>query len=225
MKTFALALVCGLCLSGCSEHEDPKPATSTSALGKQPPKNAGTSLEAKSGPFGFEMGMSAEEIKALVKSPAMQEARSFMMFSTVPKPYQGFENYLVMAGARSGLCKISAVGEVKSNSFGHQVDDRFNQLAAALRKKYGAPQTQMNGPIPGSIWNAPNDYMMGLLKEERIVAMIWNSEKAKLPDGLSSIVLEANGVSSDTANVRVSYSFSNFDQCLAEEKALQDSAL
>lgn len=79
---------------------------------------------------------------------------------------------------------------------------------------------------PGSIWNEPKDWMMGLFKKQRVLIADWSIEKgSSLPDDIERIALRAVAHSTEEAIISVNYGGKNHVSCLAEVKAKHDEAL
>lgn len=182
-------------------------------------------MAAKDGPFGFAMGMTAQEVKAAVGSRPLHEEGTFMVFSGAPKPHSQLSNYMVLVSPQLGLCKVVGMSEVASNRFGHQIDEQVQLFVKALTGKYGEPTWSRDKVFDGSIWNDPEDYMMGLLEKDRVVSYIWESDKRELPGDIRAIAVTAEGLSTDKANVTVGYEFTNMAKCVEESKQESDAAL
>jgi hypothetical protein len=77
-----------------------------------------------------------------------------------------------------------------------------------------------------SIWQDDNDWMMGLLKQERILKAYWNEEhNSKMKNNLVDIILYAVADSADEGYIAIEYIFSNFEQHKVEQQQQEDEAL
>lgn len=77
----------------------------------------------------------------------------------------------------------------------------------------------------GSIWKEPEDFMMGLLKKDRILNTYWTKkEGSTLKDDLSEIGLQTFALSQDKGFLVLRYSFNNFSECKKENENDQDKA-
>jgi hypothetical protein len=74
---------------------------------------------------------------------------------------------------------------------------------------------------PGSIWDEPRDWMMAMLKKERLLLSIW--EKGFPKSGLKLVGVKATALSREMGFVSVEYSFDNEPQCSKELKAAKAS--
>lgn len=179
------------------------------------------------GPFGFAQGMSLQQVRQLTGnlesiSPGLYRARS------VPKPYSAFEYYTLTISPRHGLCKVGGVGkDIATDSIGQTVKTAFASLLDAVAKKYGPPDLNFDSVLESSVWKEPNEWMMGLVKEDRLLMAGWQAGKTAkpLPSKLSSILLRAWGMSATRGYLRLSYEFENFDLCMAERAKEQEQNL
>jgi hypothetical protein len=167
-------------------------------------------------PFGFKMGMTRDQVVAAVGAKAiMKEADGgdMLFLSTAPKPYADVQFYLVVISAKSGLAKVLASSKtLQVNSFGTELQEKFREYEDALQEKYGKPTNASDFLRAGSVWDQPGDWMMGLLKNERVLGDLWSLEQ---PPGYT-ITLEAVADSPDTGYVRLTYEFPNFSSWLRE---------
>jgi hypothetical protein len=114
--------------------------------------------------------------------------------------------------------------DLEMNSFGSQIKSTFKSIEEALVEKYGAVTKRYDFLQSGSIWNEPEDWAMALSKEERHLGSYWTFSPARTEDGVQSIFLNANALSSSKGYVSLDYESSNFDQCSKElNKATNDA--
>lgn len=174
------------------------------------------------GPFGLSMGMTIKDID----SKAQKVAPNVYLTKEVPKPHSAFDEYVVKIGPKNGLCWIKAIGaDISTSSYGIELKSAFDEMAGKLKKAYG--KGEITGMLlPGSIWDAPNEFMMAMIKQERFLMAIWQKEKgSKLEDGLSEIGLIASASGRENGYLSLEYSFSNKEACNKEIDELEDDAL
>jgi len=175
---------------------------------------------AVAGPFGLEMGLTIDQID----SEATIAAPKLYTTTKVPKPHSAFEQYALKVGPASGLCWIKGIGkDVATSAYGLELKVAFNELKNKLEKAYGKSKVT-DILLPGSIWDEQNDFMMALLKKERILMALWEDQSV-LPSNLTGIGLIASPMSRDKGYVSVEYSFSNKDACDLEIANQEDDAL
>jgi hypothetical protein len=157
-------------------------------------------------PFGFKEGMSKEQIFAIVgKTAVKQDKDDILILTTAPKPHPEFESYLVCIYRATGITKVSGMSvTVSTNGYGEELRSKFSAYETALTTKYGKPTHTYDFLRTGSIWNEPREYMMGLLKNERTLAAVW-----ELLPGLN-IVEQADALSQESGYVKVTYEFPSF---------------
>jgi hypothetical protein len=178
-------------------------------------------VQALAGPFGLEMGMKPDQLKNLHSEGREGEYDT----DSPPKPHPRFTRYTLLFSRNSGLYGIVArTDEITTNDFGEQLQSVFEGLETPLTAKYGTPDKH-DYLKDGSIWSEANEWMTGLVKEDRVLACFWTASKQKLPDNIDEIDFEAVGLSKGKGLVKITYWFSNSDAALAEKKAKSDSAL
>ena len=105
------------------------------------------------------------------------------------------EAYIFQVTEKDGLCRIRAVGkDIEMNSFGTRVRAAFDEMKDAVSDKYGKPEV-LDFVANGSIWDEPEDFAMGLAKEERVLAASWTFEPARASYYMKSIVVSASATS------------------------------
>ena len=115
-----------------------------------------------------------------------------------------------------------AVGKnVETNTSGDQLRDEFNEIKGALTTIYG-PSSDFDTLKEGSIWNAPQDFMMSLVKKDRDLSSLWAGKSA---EHLNGVVLEATASSSTTGVLFLYYEFEGWDEFLKERALKRDSVL
>ncbi|SRR5579871_434251 len=172
---------------------------------------------AKHGPFGFERGMTVEQIVKLVGQDSIKKREDDrVILTTAPSPHPDFELYIVTVSPDAGLLKLSAVSkDITTSAYGDGVRSKFSEIQEAVSNTYGKGKSY-DFLRAKSIWNEPNEWMMGLLKEERTLAAIWEFEKSdKL---ITAILLEAVASGTEKGYLRLGYEFDGFSKYMEEKK-------
>jgi len=173
-------------------------------------------------PFGIAMGTPKSQL-----GPVTDASVSEQMFKlpTVPRPHPDLESYIVQATPRTGVCFVKGVGKTFQTSvYGSEVQKHFNDLKEQLEAVYG-PSKVYDTLMPGSIWNEPKDFMMGMVKKERFLAASWNRDtKHALPASLQEIGVVATALSTNSAYVSVEFYGTNTAACEADVKAGKQNA-
>ena len=176
---------------------------------------------AAAGPFGLSMGASKSELDL---EPNDGTSTSYI-FQSVPVPSRHFEIYAGTVGDQAGLCNIRALtGPIDTNRFGHGLRSRFDQLQEALTERYGEPRL-FDLVIPGSLWDEPRDFMMGMRREDRKLVAFWSNDDAPLGNDLKGIMLEGKALSTTAGLVILQYDFLNADECRAESDDMKNRGL
>jgi hypothetical protein len=149
-------------------------------------------------------------------------------YTTVPKPYPEFEEYVLFFSRKDGLLKIIALGkDISTSAEGTELRDDFSKLREILTQHYSSPQDLdfVKGD-PDSPVAEPDNFMLSLLEKERDLSSVWPPQNgAKLSDGISGIVLEALPEHLDTGYLRLTYEFDGWDDYVDKIKAAQGSVL
>jgi hypothetical protein len=168
-----------------------------------------------SGPFGFNYGMTAPEVLKLVGKDAVKhyknEADDTLTLSTAPKPHPGFEEYMLMISPERGLVKIYVLGKnIPANRYGEKLKDAFTEIQDAITETYGQPERAFDSLRSGSLWKEPEDWMMGLLKEERRLRSYWRLKTTI--NHITAIALGASADSTENGRLTVDYEFDGFTE-------------
>ncbi len=168
------------------------------------------------GPFGFERGITKDQVVKLVGESAVTKVTkgstediTIVTINTAPKPHPDIREYLLLFSSKDGLLKLAASGKaIRTNGFGSELHDAFIELRDAVAGVYGTPKTH-DFLRSGSIWKEREDWMMGLLKQERYLIAFWDPPPA-LPNQIANIEVEAVAVSTEAGYVAIRYEFEGF---------------
>ena len=181
-----------------------------------------------SGPFGLHRGMTQAQVIQIVGRNAVKEIQGDRLdLHDVPKPHPAFEFYWLVFSPKDGLLNIVAFGNgIRTNGFGEAVHDSFVQIQEGISKTYGPPDVSSDRVRDGSIWNEPQDWMMGLLKGERDLMAIWYKtvfSTKKLPNRITGIVLEAKASSTEQGFLVLKYEFDGWNEYVEAKNNKTDS--
>jgi hypothetical protein len=169
------------------------------------------------GPFGLHRGMTQEQVIQIVGKDAIKEAKGdTLRLHRVPKPHPAFEFYSLIFSPKDGLLKIVAYGnDIRTNGFGQAVHESFIEIRDAVAGTYGQPANTFDSVRVGSIWKEPEDWMMGLLKDERMLVSGWSKS---LPNGIQDIYIEAKASSAEKGFLVLGYEFNGWDEYVDMKK-------
>lgn len=107
----------------------------------------------KSGPFGFERGMTIEQVTALVGKSAIKSIKNDRVeLSTAPKPHSTFETYAVYIAPQKGVVKVVAYSkDIDTSVYGNELKSKFHEVEDAITKAYGTPKNSYDFLRSGSI--------------------------------------------------------------------------
>jgi hypothetical protein len=188
------------------------------------------------GPFGFECGMTKEQVIKLVgrdNVKASKDDADTLILATAPKAHPEFDTYFLTISPKNGLVRIYAAGkDIQTNRYGDRVKSAFIETQQALISTYGAPSEQFDFLNTGSAWEEPEYWMTGLQKEERTLSSYWKRDPKRclVPDpsvcqpALNSnhivvISLHARASSDEVGFLSLGYEFEGFEEYSASKKA------
>lgn len=145
---------------------------------------------------------------------------------TPPLANSSFSEYIALLSPKEGVCKVIAIAPLITNdAYGVVIKNRFSDLSAALKDKYGKPTSESDYLRTGSIWSDPRYWMTALSKKERVLATYWLTPGVTLPAPLSAIGLTTSAESSSTGKLQLAYEFDNFKACQTELKGSPGTGL
>ena len=170
-------------------------------------------------PFGIKM---AAPLSALGKVKEIAPGK--YVVESVAKPHSDFEQYIVQAAPKAGVCWVKAIGKtVQTSAYGNELRAKFSEIEAQITSVYG-PSNRMDFLRSGALWSAPREWMMSLMQGERVLLTVWQKkDSSNLPEGVS-VYLSAKALSTSTGLLTVEYSFPNDAECEAEVKEAQKRA-
>lgn len=181
------------------------------------------SINCFAGPFGIEMGMTLEETQ-IATSGKIKYDKEDRYTIIPPKPHKSFETYLVRISAQYGVYLIKAIGaDISTSRYGEAVVTEFSKIEESLKRAYGN-FSKLDFLKSGSYWDEPEDFMMGLLRKERVLTSYWEaSYDSNLPDNISDIILVAHALSADKGYINLEYYSNNYDKAISEKEGEEDS--
>lgn len=184
------------------------------------------SLSANAGPFGFQKGMTKEQVINMLGRDMIREVLpdagggSIIIFNTAPAPAKEFTSYSVVIGKDDGVLKvIAATSPITSEAAAPDLYKKYVDLKASLAKDYGTPSAT-NEPEP----------VDGITKElqdrSQILSSYWTAnESASFNGDVTSVMLKAVAISPDSAILVESYELTGFKDYLKQETPGKNGAL
>ncbi len=177
------------------------------------------------GPFGFEYGMSKDQVADLIGKHAIRQysrkTPNLYMATTAPNPHPAFGAYFLIITPEKGLIKISAISfDIKTDSSGEAVKGRFQDIQEAVEKAYGQGKN-FDGAKDGSKLADSKDWMKSLNKKERTLSTFWELKKSK--NHIEAISLEAKALNPKRGYLLLSYEFEGFGSYVNANQNKEDS--
>ena len=202
-------------LSSCYEIELIKKAKDYSAMNKS---------GKGSGPFGFDIGMTYEEVKAACGGSEPEHIADNRYYVKPKKTHPLFEKYIVWISDAVGLYYIKGISrDIRTSDYGTEAKRQFSNLRAVLEKKYG--RFSLTDTIkPDYYWKDEKYWMQALSEGARTYRAQWSvtKENYKDFDGLFGILLGIDCASkylTSEAYIWIEYEFQNYGDA---QEALDD---
>ena len=168
--------------------------------------------------FGLKRGMRIGQIRKLGFSSITQPditRRDIYIAQKPKKPRDVFAAAFIVP-PDIGLLRVRFIWYIQTNMFGDTLKDKFNDLHNVLAKKYGKG-IKDDSLRPGSIWEDPRYWMMGLLQRERKLAwysLLTDNNKYNL----EGVYLETEASTQREARLSLTYDFKGCEDYLKENK-------
>lgn len=199
-------------LSSCYEIELIKKKRDYSAMNKS---------GACKGPFGFDIGMTYEEVKAACDGDNLEHIGDDRYYVKPKKSHPLFEKYIVWISDSYGLYYIKAISrDIYSSVYGTEAKREFDKILSPLERKYG--KFQKTDSIKSDYYLKDEQYWLSALRDgARTYRAEWYVTKDNYLDfdGLCGILLGINATTSSEAYVWLEYEFLNYDDA---KEALND---
>lgn len=177
-----------------------------------------------SGPFGFDIGMTYDEVKAACGGSEPEHIADNRYYVKPKKAHPLFEKYIVWISDAVGLYYIKGISrDIRTSDYGTEAKQQFDNLLSPLEKKYG--KFSLTDTIKSDYhWKDEKYWMQALGDGARTYWAIWNvtKENHKDFDGLFAILLgidSTNKYSNSEAYIWIEYEFQNHDDA---QEALDD---
>ena len=179
------------------------------------------------GPFGLEMGWNIEQVQE--SGAIILDSYDFKDGTTAysinpPKKHSSFSSYVVLISDKYGLFQISAESDsIYTSRNGYQIKSEFYSVYNQLVKSYG-DGILIDKLAEGSIWDEPEDWMMGLKTLDRTLSAIWIGPDINTDKQIALLSLDTEAEYSDTGKISISY-FSDNAFAVEEEKEAQEASV
>lgn len=172
----------------------------------------GIGLSASAGPFGLEKGMTYEQLLAI--DPSISEiAPGYYKLTTVPKPSPAFESYIVQIHPDHGLYFLKAIGkDIETSTYGIELKAEFDRVKKGLIAVYGEPTGSYDYLRPGSLWDEPRDWMISIIKKERVLIFAWGEDDIPITTDIEKVFLGIDVTSTTSGYILIEYYFAGYSE-------------
>jgi hypothetical protein len=178
------------------------------------------------GPFGFERGMTREQIVQIVGKDAVDAKSStgnMMMVTKAPKSNPAFENYLLIISPTQGLLKLIAVGTtVHTGDSGMELKSAYEAVLAGVSQRYGSTEKQLDGCNGGTGCTGNEYWMLGLYEKNRYLTALWTPNSPG--NSVKVVAVEAHAANLNSGWVTVTYEFEGFTQYIDATQSKQNES-
>lgn len=175
------------------------------------------------GPFGFERGMTREQVAQLVGGkPGTKNSDVVWRTDKSPIPNNHFEGFTLFISPTQGLLKIIAVGkDIETSDTGAELKSEFEAIHAGVNAKYGDGKNYdaCNG---GTGCSSPSVWMLGLMEKNATLASFW-SPSGK-PNHINLISLEARALRLNKGFCNLVYEFEGWEAFVDAMTAKQNQS-
>ncbi len=180
---------------------------------------------AQSGPFGFQRGMTKNQIVALVGLKAVDTKASVgdvLRLKTAPKPETAFETYMLLISPDDGLVGIIAIGrDTRTGDDGAELKSVYDAMLQQLSSRYGGPsQTIDICERAGAACKRSADWMLMLLGRQRRLQSVWRPDvptKAMRDTGVHVVTLEATATGINSGLITCRFELEGFAKYVASK--------
>ena len=170
--------------------------------------------------FGLKKGMTVSQIRAL-DFGTLERFDNDLFFVSNPKMPKDAWMATFEFSPKDGLLKVRLSFRIETNAYGHKVKEKYREMRDIMRKKYGKGK-EIDALLPSSIWNESSDWMMGLLKGDRLLA--WSkSFDADNKWQLDTVAVMAKATSPEVAVIDVIYEFQGWEEYIDAKEAKEAS--
>ncbi len=171
------------------------------------------------GPFGFEKGMTPQQVIQLVgKDAVVKVDDNIITFKTAPKPHPNFTEYMLLFSPTDGLLKLLAsTRPIQTGDAGSEVREVFNDIVNGVGQKYGPP-TKAFDRCGGNDTECDNSqfWMLSLKDKNRTLIDFW---EVNTPiNGVTLIIVEAVALRVNSGYIQCSFEFSGFNEYTEAKK-------
>lgn len=174
-------------------------------------------------PFGFKMGMTLEEIAEQCEEEPVFIQNDVYLVKPI-KNHPVFTFYAVYVSGKVGLYQIRAISdEIKTNKYGTELQNAFNNVKDRISKTYGKPK--INSNVDSSILDfyKRDDHWFYTLREGSRELSAIRGKSSPLADDLDLVGLQCSAVDDyldEKGQLVLYYYFSNSDSVEDEQDSV-----
>lgn len=178
---------------------------------------------AQAGPFGTEMGEDISKFRDLAPLSSQDSTIQNYITDWLPRKNSVFTSYS-LSFWNDKLVKIMALGaQHERDAHGTQVKTEYDDLKAALIKKYGKPVRIIEKMlVDNTVLSKPEYFVYSIYEGKRLHGCRWEKD---LPDNLACINLLIFSPNGRQASILLTYKYKNLEDAEKAAKEKGDEAL
>lgn len=164
-----------------------------------------------SGPFGFDIGMTYDQVKAACGGREPEHIADDRYYVKPKKTHPVFEKYIVWISDSVGLYYVKAIsGEIKTSEYGTEIRSRFDSVLKPLEAKYGGFYIE-NRVKQDFYFKDEKNWMYSIVQGARSYSASWfvNTDNYQNYDGLFGIMMGISAQFSSSGYIWIEYDFLN----------------
>ncbi|MGL4982499.1 MAG: hypothetical protein ACRC4W_06585 [Treponemataceae bacterium] len=170
------------------------------------------------GPFGFNRGMSVEEMELNCRKKMILIKDD--LYRIFPKKrYENLDKYYARVDKDLGLYSLMIdTSSIKFKKNGEAIKSRFNTIVENLETVYGRGEI-IDYKKKGAFWKKERDWMLGSLNKQSKLSSTWSAETGqKLPPEITYISVDVSSKTKKKGFISLYYLFSNFSDVDTKQK-------
>jgi len=175
----------------------------------------------QTGPFGFEKGMTPQQVIHLLGKPARSDGDQ-LMFDKAPKPHAGYGIYSLTFAPKEGLLRVIAGGHfIETDDHGTELRSAYQNTVEGISRKYGEPRLVVDRcNVSSEVFCADENWMYALKEKKRELRAFWIPGTGV--SHVSAISVEAVPVDHKRGALEVTFEFTGWEAYADAQREKED---
>ena len=175
----------------------------------------------QAGPFGFEKGMTQQQVIHLLGKP-MKSDGDQLMFDTAPKPHAAYVVYALDFSPKAGLLRVVAGRSHRiADDHGTELRSAYEDTVQGISRKYGEPRLAVDRcNVSSEVFCADENWMYALNEKKRDLKTYWIP--VANAGHVSAIAVEAVPVNLSRGALQVTFEFTGWSERARAQREKED---